>query len=221
MIVSIVSADFGRYHQPYPLPRQRRLRWSPARAVLVSDHPATVAGWHNTIVDLGMPPRVASKTVKCCPEKFTVADVVIWIDAQVEVRSADFVSRCLSLLGDDDVLVAEHPTRRSILAEAIAGQGPAGRGRYEGQPSVDQAHHYMKAGHPEEWGLYATGFLVRRMTDPVRELGRLWLKEQEIWSTHDQISFPYLCRKILGKHPRTVPLVNDLYRLRPRRWAES
>jgi hypothetical protein len=69
---------------------------------------------------------------------------------------------------------------------------------------LEQADAYSLAGHPERWGLWATGVIARRHTDAVRELGVRWLHETERWSFQDQISQPYALRET-GLRPQAFP----------------
>lgn len=203
MSVAIISAYFGGYHQrPVDLCPQDDVD----DAVLVSEVPLDFHGWRN-VIDVPDPvPRMAAKHVKCHPERYVQADTVIWIDAQLRVTSPSFASFCISHLRDRDIALMRHPWRSSLRDEAAAG---ALDPRFIGQDPLGQAEHYASHGHPDDWGLYWTMIVVRRMTSCVIEFGRQWLQEQKRWSTHDQVSFPYVCRRLVGR-PSELTFPTDL-----------
>lgn len=137
-------------------------------------------------------PRAAAKLWKvrpdiACPD----ADVTIWIDGSMEVLRADFVERCLYVLGHADALFVPHPFRDDIYEEA---ELSTHLGKYAGQPLLDQVASYRKVGHPEHWGLAEAGLLVRRHNARVKALGEAWWAEIERWSLQDQLSLPPLLR---------------------------
>ena len=76
--------------------------------------------------------------------------------------------------------------------------------RYQGEPVQDQVNEYGKDGHPEHWGLWATGVIARQHTAEMRKLGTAWAEEIEWWSFQDQLSQPYVLRN-LGLRPTSLP----------------
>lgn len=216
--VAVVSAVFGGYDDPEPFPQQT----IECDAVLVTDRPYDVPGWRNIVVTgLDPDPRMASKQVKCQPERWVPqAEHIIWVDGQITVRSPAFTEWCLDRADGALVAATPHHQRNSIVAEAEAGQGPQGRGRFTGQDTIGQAKHYLDEGHPDSWGLWWTAVMVRDHTlANMDRFGAAWLAEQQKWSTHDQVSFPHVARVHLGR-PADLPFLgfdNLLYRLRPRK----
>lgn len=202
MRVGLLTANFGRYKQPSPLP----LQVGCDDAVLVTDDPDPTPGWRNVVVDLGPNARLASKSVKCFPERYVEADVVVWIDAAFRVTSALLVQHCLAAIGDGHIAVLEHPWRHNLLDEARAGS--TGAERFQGRDIIGQAHSYLARGHPSEWGVYWTAILVRRMSNMTKAFGEAWFAEQKKWSLFDQVSMPFVCRRILGR-PRKIPFPFD------------
>jgi hypothetical protein len=209
--IALLSASFGDYHLSVPrhAPAALLQQLGVAESVMVSDVSRPLEGWHNVIADLGASPRLSVKIVKCLPQRFTTAEFVLWIDAQVHVVSSDFATFCLDHLGDGEIAVMRHHSRDSLLDEGMAGSLDP---RFEGQDPLGQAKHYVESGHPDRWWLPWTSILMRRMTPRVLEFGRRWLDEQQKWSTHDQVSFPPLCRTILGE-PREIPFPTGLVQI--------
>ena len=76
---------------------------------------------------------------------------------------------------------------------------------------AEQVAHYRALGHPEHSGLFACGVIARSGRNDPRliMLNEAWWQEIRRWSHQDQLSLPYLLRKLhLG-----VDLVNhDLWR---------
>ena len=159
---------------------------APWRAVLLTpDHPA-MAYPH---------PRMRTVWAKCLPWQFTDDDTTVWIDASHQVTSPDFLGEAIAAAPSGFATYA-HPDRDCIYDEAEASHRlqPA---KYHGLPLVAQVEHYRTLGHPEHWGLYAVGTIVRDCTSElVRTLGVLWLAECERWTYQTQLSLPHVCRQL-------------------------
>jgi hypothetical protein len=200
--VALVSAATGAHPPPAPVPAQtvdHDLILVTDRADLATGD--TVNGWR-VVQDprLHLGRRMAAKVPKCRPDLYTTADVVVWVDAQVIVKSGRFVEWCCDQLADGLVAASPHPRRTCCRDEAVAGQGPEGRGRFDGQAAVAQADSYLAAGLPRHWGLWWTMVMARRRCETTEVLGTLWLAEQAAWSAHDQVSLPYVAWR-LGARP--------------------
>ena len=115
------------------------------------------------------------------------------MDASFRVFSPLFAAEATSGLTDDEPIAQfVHPWRDCLFAEA---KESAGLAKYAGEPVLEQADAYSLAGHPESWGLWATGVIARRHTEAVCELGARWLEETYRWSFQDQISQPFALRE--------------------------
>ena len=73
----------------------------------------------------------------------------------------------------------------------------------QGLPVHEQAAHYIKAGHPENYGVWWTGLIVRRHGCP--DFGTPWLAEMTRWTYEDQISQPYVLGQA-GLRPADIPI---------------
>lgn len=147
----------------------------------------------------GVHPNRAAKRPKYWPWEYTDAPASIWVDASFRVVSATFAAEALACA--DPIAQFAHPWRDCIYTEAEAS---AHLRKYDGEPVLKQAEHYRTLGHPEHWGLWATGVIARRHTEAVRELGARWLAETYEWSFQDQISQPYALRET-GLRPTAFP----------------
>jgi hypothetical protein len=197
---AIVSSIYGFYDALKPVFPQEGLdvEW-----VLVTDD-ETIRGWSLgwRVVYEPQPelhPCRAAKYPKFLPWLYTAAEQSIWVDGSVRVRSAVFAAQALAMAGP--VAQFAHPDRDCILAEAQVSQLLP---KYAAEPVMEQARHYLDAGHPEHWGMWATTVIARQHTDTVRELGGRWAAAVEAWSFQDQISQPYLLRE-LGLRPSVLP----------------
>lgn len=144
-------------------------------------------------------PNRAAKWPKCLPWKYTDAPVSIWIDGSYRIASPYFAADAMALA--DPIAQFVHPWRGCLFEEA---QASARIAKYDSEPVLEQAAHYQHAGFPKGWGLWASGVIVRRHTQAVRDFGNLWLSEIERWSFQDQISEPYAL-SIAGLRPAALP----------------
>ena len=220
MTVTVLSAVFGGYDRPKPPVEQTvDTRW-----LLVTDDPtfARLNGWDVNLLRpmKGLEPRRAAKYPKMRPWDFTDTDVVIWVDASVQVTSPEFVAMCLDNLPPGGIAAWRHPARDCIYTELAHSLAMP---KYAGEPMGEQCAHYASVnGHPHHWGLWAAGILAWDRSATTKKLGRMWLDEIDRWSTQDQLSLPVVCRQ-LGIRPAELPqnlLANDWCRVmpHPREW---
>ena len=196
MKAAILTAVYDNYDPlkdiaPQPLEVER---------ICVTDNPHLVSHSWKVIYDPrpGVHPNRAAKRPKMCPWLYTDADVSIWIDASFKVLSTDFVEQVLAYLPLGQFL---HWDRQCIYKE---GDYSIGLGKYSKEPIKEQMADYLDRGHPQEWGLWATGLIVRAHTSKIRSFGEAWLAENEKWSFQDQVSEPVVLREH-GLRPQTIP----------------
>lgn len=193
MTVSIISSVYGDYDTPAPpLEQSIDCDW-----IMVTDGETVIPeGWHTvTEPRRHMHPRLAAKVAKCRPDLYSNADVTIWIDASFVITSPRFAAWCVDSLGSNVIAQIRHPDRGSIVDEADISSKME---KYNGQPVVEQARHYVsRDGHPDRFGLWATGLIVRCHWGAQTEVfGDWWLREQIRWSYQDQISEPYVLNRL-------------------------
>lgn len=198
--VAIISAVYGGYDTVKPVCPQTGLN---VEWILVTDtvpDADAAAGW--TVVhdrQAGVPARRAAKRPKCEPWRYTDAPASIWIDASFRVVSDGFAADVLAHAGPIAQFV--HPVRDCLYAEAreVArlGLDPDGH-------AAAQAARYRQAGHPERWGLWASGVIACQHTPAVREMGALWAAEIAAGSARDQVSQPFVLRET-GLRPTELP----------------
>jgi hypothetical protein len=149
-------------------------------------------------------PMLAHKWFKTHPlESMTVApgfgfqgvEASVWMDGSMEINCSgpEFVDRQVAALGSDDWSAMSHPWRRCIYDEERYTAAVCW-GRYSVEAMARQVAHYRSLGHPEGWGLFATGHCVRRHTAAVAQLSEVWWQDNLIWSHQDQLSLPVRMR---------------------------
>lgn len=164
-----------------------------ANRILYTDNPMIVApGWEVRVMPLDEldTPMLRAKWWKCRPDLAVGGEISIWIDGSMIPREG-FVHRCEVALGVADVAFTPHPWRDCIYTEQLASTGLP---KYQGADLVAQVEYYRSIGHPEHWGLFASGAMIRRHTPAVLEMGRHWWHENLTRSWQDQLSLPVVLR---------------------------
>jgi len=130
------------------------------------------------------------------------ADMSIWIDGSIQIKCSRFISDMRLRLADSDWAMFVHPDRDCIYDEARV---CATLVKCEGQPIFPQVEAY-KSIVPPHSGLYACTIIVRRepATKRVSTANELWLEEVRKWTVRDQLSLPYVLRKLGGCDPAYI-----------------
>jgi hypothetical protein len=156
--------------------------------VCFTDKPRTDAmGWTMAYISNVADPVLKVRELKTHPHVlFPNATQSIWIDASMTPRVNP--RAIASAARDYELMISKHHARDCIVQEAEA---CVRLGRCDG-PSLDQARHYIEAGHPEHWGLYCGGLIYRRHTETVQKFNDTWWEEFKKWhdlgASRDQIS---------------------------------
>jgi hypothetical protein len=160
-----------------------------------TDEPRASKTWHVVRQPRHESPRLDAKWYKCCPpDNLPPHDVLIWIDASIELLDVQaFTDMCLAALGEKDIAFFRHPDRSDIYAEAaVSIEMP----KYAGQLLTEQTEAYRIEGLPEH-ALWAGGVIVRRASSlAAQQLGSRWYHEIRRWSLQDQLSLPFALWKL-------------------------
>lgn len=198
--VTIISAIYGDYDSLSPILPQEGLSvdW-----VFVTDNPPKDSmGW-GVIYEprKGVHPNRAAKRPKLFPWLYSESYSSIWIDGSFRVISSRFAFEAIQYA--KPIAQFRHPWRGCLYEEAICTRAI---GRYAPQDELIQAQadFYKKNGHPEGWGLWATGIIARYHTKAVREMSLSWMHDIEEWSFQDQVSQAYSLR-LAGLYPNLLP----------------
>lgn len=196
MTVALITAVFDNYDVLKNFPIQPLDH----EAICIADNPDLASeSWEVRYEPRpGVHPNRAAKRPKMCPWCYTDAETVIWIDASFEILQYDFIERMLNYLPLGQFL---HPDRSCIYSEGIYSQG---LGKYASEPLEEQMADYRERGHPQNWGLWCTGLVIRRRTSEIEAFGEAWLAENERWSFQDQVSEAVVLREH-QLQPVTIP----------------
>jgi hypothetical protein len=198
---AVVSALYGDYDTLKPaLPQDGvDVDW-----VLVTDDQTLrggALGWRTVYAPRpGAHPNRAAKHPKLFPWWYTDAESSVWVDASFRVVSPDFVTQALSCA--DPIAQFVHPWRDCVYTEALASKDLV---KYAGEDFASQVKGYGEGGHPEHWGLWATGVIARQHGD-VRVLNASdrWASLIHHGTFQDQVSQPVALRQS-GLRPSPFP----------------
>lgn len=186
MTLALVTSIYGDYDELVDPPVQDGV--DDYVAVVDRHHPGTRL-WRQVIEPrTHMHPRLAAKVAKCRPDWYTDCGRTVWIDGGARLLHQG-AAQWAAEHGPFAQFV--HPERQDIEAEAMVS---AGMRKYADQPVLEQVAYYKKLGMPDNFGLWATGMIVRDNTfnSPGRLMGEMWMAEQIRWTYQDQLSWPFL-----------------------------
>ncbi len=212
----VYTACAGAYEDLKPHPQIPGVDWiaftdgSPLEAL--------AAGWeHRPLTALPHDrPRMRAKWYKLHPEECGEHYArTLWVDASVTLLDAGLVKNAMELASRSSAGIAlpRHPTRDCIYDEALACHEMP---KYAGEPVLRQVWHYRNVGHPPHWGLWACGLIARHHASvTAAAINRAWWNENMWWSWQDQLSFPFVLRRLKAE-PEDLPL--NVYSTVALRW---
>jgi len=161
-----------------------------------------------------LPPVKRNRKVKIFfPPVFERYEYSLYTDSTVILRvdPRDLIS---FLDPGSDICVFRHPARDCLYDEA---EEVIRRGLDDPDVVRRQVSKYRDEGVEPHAGLWAGTVILRRHTRAMREFSEGWWREVELFSCRDQISFPYVARR-LGVKVSIFPgnlLCNDFFEWRP------
>lgn len=162
----------------------------------------SVGPWEfRPLVDVGDSART-SRLPKILPHLMLPADAECSIyhdgNFQLSKRPEEIIE---TVLAQHDWAAHVHPARNCAYKEAAVllkeGIGTA-------ELVMAQIQRYRDADFPQNDGLWANGFLVRRHTEAVKTLCETWWHEFAAGCERDQVSFPF-SRRRSGVEVNTLP----------------
>lgn len=129
----------------------------------------------------------AAKRPKMLPWMYTDAGASVYVDASFAVTSSTFVVEALATA--DPIAQFVHPWRDCAYDEATECLQLA---KYASQADGIRAQvvQYRAEGHPEHWGLWASGCIARHHIPEVKTFGERWLADVGRYSHQCQVSEP-------------------------------
>jgi hypothetical protein len=185
MKIAVITAIFGGKDTPKPFPPQS----------VECDYYCFTE--ENTPVPLpNLPDRLKAKYFKLQAHRVLPGyDHYIWIDGNIEVKSADFVKEMVGEFGPSGVVIQKHHERQYIGDEInfiLASDNSYLTTRYGHQPLFEEAEHYQREGMPLDAPLYACNIFARDRSDTTHEFFDSWWDLVLCWSWFDQSAFSYL-----------------------------
>ena len=112
----------------------------------------------------------------------------IYLDGNFEILEdlSKYVSKWLD---KNQIAVRKHPERNCLYDEA---KGCIKWKKDDRRIILKQISRYKNKGYPENNGLTANGFIIRRHTKKIEKFNEMWWNEIQNFSTRDQISFCYV-----------------------------
>jgi hypothetical protein len=211
----VYTAIFGNYDALKQPPPQDE----PCDFVCFTDSkmPSRVGAWRVIRVrpDPAVHPRMQAKYFKLLSHRvfphgrlaaryapFSVrrrADLSIWIDASLQIKSSAFVRDMRDKLGAGDWAMFTHPDRDCIYEEASVSITML---KYQTVPILPQVEAYRSIV-PPHGGLYACTIIVRRepSAECLKRVQERWWEENIKWTYQDQISLPFVLRGVADCNP--------------------
>ena len=183
MNVVVYSAIYGNYDTP----KKHDIGVAP---ILFSDS-AVTDDWEVRLVNrIERHSRMKAKFFKCNPHKcLPDHDVSIWIDGSATIHDKNFVQRCIDYLGGGDILAFRHPEGRDCIYQEA--QYCKNMIKYKDVDIQGQVNYYRAVGHPEHYGLWACGMLVRKNNERIDKFNEMWWEHNLEFTYQDQLSFPF------------------------------
>lgn len=134
-------------------------------------------------------PRMTARYHKTIFANELNADLVLWQDGKITMqKDVDWFFQCIS---NHDIALIRHPVRNCIFEEATK---VIELNKADKKKTLHQVDAYRQE-HPEKAGLYETAVVVRN-AKKCRGLNEAWWHEIQKHTSRDQISLPYLLRKL-------------------------
>lgn len=117
-------------------------------------------------------------------------DYSLWVDGSVTLKpDLDMAMLIEKHLSGCDLAVMRHPNRDCIYdeAECII--------KLEKDDALTVQKYVELSDMPKHWGLFETGFVLRRHTDTMNLFEQAWWRELVHWSRRDQLSLPVILKR--------------------------
>ena len=206
MKIAVITAIFGGKDTPKPFP---------AQSVECDYYCFTEA---NSPVPLpNLPDRLKAKYFKLQAHRVLPGyDAYVWIDGNIEVKSADFVK--VMTEGLDGIRIQRHHERETIKEEIdfiLASENEYLTTRYGAQPLKEEYEYYLSQEMPEDAPLYSCNVFSYRNKDRVNTGSNClffnsWWNLVLAWSWFDQSAFSFLAEVCSGIKSFWVPEVETI-----------
>jgi len=167
--------------------------------VYITDRHFRSNTWDVRTIEIKHDGFLDAKMYKILPHKFFPEyDISIWIDASAKDIKSNF-QNLLIYLNNHNMILPKHPSRTCLFSEAEV----CIRQKKDNETKIlNQIQRYKNLEFPEDSGLYACGFMIRKHNEII-EFSEAWWNEILNNSKRDQISFPFILnqfKKLLKIH---------------------
>ena len=165
-----------------------------------------VPGWiTHPIINFSSDPRYKNrrnaKVYKVLPFAFLPDyDYYFWVDS-THILNANPVEVIEKYLKDSDVAVFKHSSQNCVYDE---GNAVKSLGYDHSNLVEDQLAFYRDMCYPTKNGLYELPARLQRNNHLTQRMGLMWWEQICMFSSRDQISFPFVCHQ-LGITPSILP----------------
>lgn len=189
-----------------------------AEYICYSDVPRTSKIWNiRPLVREFTDPRLSARYHKTIVGNTLEADEILWQDSKIRFhRSANALFDLMAQHTNADVCFYTHPVRNCIYAEALR---IIELDKAPGYLVKRQVAHYQEESYPNGAGLYDTCVYLRRNTQGTRDMAKAWWEEIERFTVRDQLSLPYVMRKLGTKCQKIGVLNEDLFYIKVHTFA--
>ncbi len=145
--------------------------------------------------------RMKGKYFKTQAHRFLDHDIFIWIDASIDIISANFIEDIINELRGYDLVSSLHMQRTNVYDELVYVIDKMKEGnkyllrRYVKQPLYDEYSFYQNQGLPKDYPLYNCWFFARWNNIKVNEAFDIWWDTIMRYSNFDQTQFSYAAWK--------------------------
>lgn len=151
----------------------------------------------------GLSDVLLARKIKLFPHKYLNGRASsIWVDGKLQIIG-DLQELVNTYCNSSPIFCFSHFLRNCIYDEAVA---CLTNNKISKQEIMPQICSYYQEGYPFDAGLYETGFIYREHNEKVMCLMDAWWNEILKFTYRDQISLPYVVKKIGLK-----PDIADLY----------
>jgi hypothetical protein len=128
---------------------------------------------------------------------FDTYDLSVWCDGSMYINCDldKFIKPFLD--SETDLAIMKHPAQTCIVGEA---RGILMLKKDKQDILEKQINDYFAEGYPKNYGVVASGVIIRKHTDDVVEFCKLWYEQIKKYSLRDQMSFGYALWKKPIKH---------------------
>lgn len=120
---------------------------------------------------------------------FNSYDLSIWVDGSMTINCNLDTFADLLFTSGTDLAIMKHPAQTCISGEA---RGILMLKKDKAEILAKQVNDYFEEGYPKDYGVVASGVIVRKHTEEIINFCKLWYEQVEKYSLRDQMSFGYV-----------------------------